>query len=294
MRWRRMAATAVCWPGGGEADALVRPVVDQLAVGEALHRGGDGAGGQPEHVGERAGVRLRAISGQAVDGLEGLSFGLREGVVHQLVLISFWSSKSWLCPGAFKARTSHQTGVARGQNERDGRASPRSVRSRETAPWHLTERQEQERAHVHHRGAGRRGLVHHRRRAPPPGHPLHHVRHRVLPEGERLLSQPGLPGPRVRRGRALADRAPCGATPTPSTSRRRRTSRRATTTSRSRSRRSSSPRSRWSILGQVASGLRRRRPDGRCGGRAGGRAAVRDRRRRAPDLPVEAGAEGTS
>ena len=96
MRWRRMAAMAVCCPSGVKRDALVGAVVDEAAVGEPLHGGGDGAGGEAEHVGERAGVRLGAVSGQAVDGLEGLSFGLREGVVHQLVQSVFGPPKSWL------------------------------------------------------------------------------------------------------------------------------------------------------------------------------------------------------
>ena len=56
-----------------ERHALIGPVVDEAPIGQPLHRGGDGAGGQAEHVGEGAGVRLGAVAGQAVDGLEGLS-----------------------------------------------------------------------------------------------------------------------------------------------------------------------------------------------------------------------------
>jgi hypothetical protein len=47
-------------------------VVDETAVGQALHRGGDGAGAQPEALGEDARVGA-AVTRQAVDGFESLA-----------------------------------------------------------------------------------------------------------------------------------------------------------------------------------------------------------------------------
>ena len=62
-------------------DGLIEGDV-RVPVGQPLHEGRHGAGRQAEDVCERAGVGLRPVSGEAVDGLEGLALGLREGVVH--------------------------------------------------------------------------------------------------------------------------------------------------------------------------------------------------------------------
>jgi hypothetical protein len=53
-------------------------VVDQIAVGEALQGGGDRARGQPEALGEVAGVRV-AVARKTVDRLQRLAFALGEG-----------------------------------------------------------------------------------------------------------------------------------------------------------------------------------------------------------------------
>ena len=143
--------------------------------------------------------------------------------------------------------------------------------------------------HVDHRCAGRRGLVHHRRGAPPAGHPLHHVRHRVLPPGRAASAATPSAGAGTSTTSSCPAPARSGATPTPSTSRRRPTSRRPTSTSRSPSPRWSWPTSRWWSSARwpraTASTTSRVGADGR----AGRRAALRGRRRRAPHLPLEAG-----
>jgi hypothetical protein len=57
---------------GREGDAAVGPVVDEPAVGEPLDRGRDGAGAQPEALGQGAGMGA-AVARQAVDGFESLA-----------------------------------------------------------------------------------------------------------------------------------------------------------------------------------------------------------------------------
>ena len=86
------------------------------------------------------------------------------------------------------------------------------------------------------------------------GHPLHHLRHGVLPEGDRVLPQPGVPGPRVRRGRAVPHRhgLELHRRPVPAAAALHPAGR--ASTSRSPSPRSSWPTEQLVILGQVAKG----------------------------------------
>ena len=56
-------------------------VVDQIPVGEALHRCGDGAGAHPEPFRERAGVGLPVLLGEPVDGFQGLALRFGELLV---------------------------------------------------------------------------------------------------------------------------------------------------------------------------------------------------------------------
>ena len=72
---RRQRAPA---PVGGELDALVRLVVDEAAVGQALDGGGDGAGRQAEPLGQHAGVGV-AVARKAVNGLQRLAISFGEG-----------------------------------------------------------------------------------------------------------------------------------------------------------------------------------------------------------------------
>ena len=72
-----MAAIASRLPGGGELDPVVRLVVDQAAIGQALDRGGHRARRQAQALGEDPGVGA-AVFGQAVDGLQGLAVAFRQ------------------------------------------------------------------------------------------------------------------------------------------------------------------------------------------------------------------------
>jgi hypothetical protein len=65
-------------PGRGELDAVVRPVGDELALGEPLHRHRHRAGRDAERLGERAGLRLAAVACQAVDRLQRLALRPRD------------------------------------------------------------------------------------------------------------------------------------------------------------------------------------------------------------------------
>jgi hypothetical protein len=58
--------------GDSELDAVVRLVVDEPAVGQALDGRGDGAGREAEPLGEDPGVGP-AVLGQAVDRLQRLA-----------------------------------------------------------------------------------------------------------------------------------------------------------------------------------------------------------------------------
>jgi hypothetical protein len=62
----------------GQLDAVIRLVVDEPAVGQALDGRGDGAGRQAQPLGEDPGVGP-AVLGQAVDRLERLAVAFREG-----------------------------------------------------------------------------------------------------------------------------------------------------------------------------------------------------------------------
>ena len=287
MRWRRMAATAVCWPIGVKRHALVGAVVDEVAVGEALHHRGDGAGRQPEHVGERAGVRLRTVSGEAVDGLEGLALGLGEGVVHRCDL--WWPEILALAGERSERATSHQIGASAAKRA----SGTLAIGLCETADLDLTNRQERDR----HRGAAMsttpvpavEGWFTTDDGAPPPRHPLHHAAARC------------------------SSRRPAGFCRNPECRGREfdevELSRTGTVWSYTDAQYQPPPpyippaeehvpfalaavelaEEQLVILGQVADGLRRRRPLGRRRGGARGRAALRARRRRPPHLPLEAG-----
>jgi hypothetical protein len=63
--------------GDRQLDAVVRLVVDEPAVGQALDGRGDGAGRQAQPLGEDPGVGP-AVLGQAIDRLERLAVAFRE------------------------------------------------------------------------------------------------------------------------------------------------------------------------------------------------------------------------
>ena len=167
-----------------------------------------------------------------------------------------WSAETLaLHQVAFKARPSHQTGATR------RKTTAVRTTARETRPDGSS-------------GTGAGACPPPRcrpsRAGSPPtpephllGHPLHHVRHGVLPEGQRLLPQPRLPGPRVRRGRAVAHRqglelhrrpVPAAAALHPA---------QPTTYEPFALAAVELAEEQIVILGQVAEGLRRRRPHGR-------------------------------
>ena len=79
MRCRRIDGDAPpgC-PSVGELDALVRLVVDEAAVGEALDRGGDRAGRQAEPLGQDP-VWASPSRRKPVNGLQRLAIGFGEG-----------------------------------------------------------------------------------------------------------------------------------------------------------------------------------------------------------------------
>ena len=64
-------------PGDRELDAVVRLVVDEAAVGQALDRGGHRARRQTQPLGQDPGVGA-AVLGQAIDGLQGLTVAFRQ------------------------------------------------------------------------------------------------------------------------------------------------------------------------------------------------------------------------
>ena len=72
-----MAPTARAGPRR-QLDALVEPVLDEAAVGQALDGRGHRAGADVEPLGEVAGVRGLVALRQPVDRLERLPLGLRE------------------------------------------------------------------------------------------------------------------------------------------------------------------------------------------------------------------------
>ena len=62
--------------------ALVELVVEQASLGKPLDRRRHRPGRYLERLRKRTGVRVVAVVGQPVDGLQGLAFGLRERRVH--------------------------------------------------------------------------------------------------------------------------------------------------------------------------------------------------------------------
>ncbi len=170
---------------------------------------GDGARRQPEDLGQGAGVRLGAVSGEPVDGLQGLALGLGEGVVHRW--FDLWRHEILALARAGSGAPSKSMGGIVPQNGCEGTRSdwPGCARLRTLILTHRQERHPRpEEPDAQHPVPAVDGWFTIDDEPRAAGHPLHHLRHRVLPGADGLLPQPRLPGSRVRRGRAVPHRAP--------------------------------------------------------------------------------------
>ena len=263
---------------GGEGHALVGPVVDEAAIGEALDGGGDGAGGQAEDVGERAGVGLGAVAGQAVDGLEGLSLGLGEGVVHSFVS-RLWSVEILALAGCGAKRGHPTTSAGARQNGRGPEAAC------DTA---LTDRQMAGAPMASTAVPAVEGWFTTDDGAAPAGHPLHDAAARCSsPRATGFCRNPDCRGREFATCRAVPHGhgvelhrrpVPAAAALHPAAARSTSRSHRGGGAGRGADR----------DPGPGGRRLRRRRPVRGRDGRAGRRAALRGRRRRPPHLPLEA------